>query len=55
MISSEPFSLSVVLPGPGSAAGASYHGAGATGQRAGHLSSGRHALLASIFPGQERR
>lgn len=49
------FLLSLVLPGSGSAAGASYHGAGATGQRAGRLSSGRHALPACLFPGQECR
>lgn len=48
-------SLTVVLPGPGSAAGASYHGAGETGQRARNLSSGCYALLARLFPGQECR
>lgn len=48
-------SLTVVLPGPGSAAGASYHGAGEAGQRARNLSSGRNALLARLFPGQECR
>lgn len=48
-------SLSVVLPGPRSAAGASYHGAGETGQRARNLSSGCNALLARLFPGQECR
>lgn len=47
--------LSLVLPGPGSASGASHHGAGATGQRAGYLPSGRHALFARLLPGQERR
>lgn len=47
--------LSIVLSGPGSAAGASDHGAGATGQCSGHLSSGCHALLARLFSGQRRR
>lgn len=48
-------SPSPVLPGPGSASGASYYGVGATGQRSGHLSSGRHAVFARIFLGQGRR
>lgn len=47
--------LSLVLPGPGSAPGTSHHGAGAPGQCAGHLSSGRHALPARLLPGQECR
>lgn len=51
----EPSFSSLVLPGFGSAPGASHHGAGAPGQRAGHLSSGCHALPACLLPGQERR
>lgn len=50
-----PSFSSLVLPGFGSAPGASHHGAGAPGQCAGHLSSGRHALLACLLPGQECR
>lgn len=47
--------VSIVLPGPGSAAGAGDYGAGATGKCSGHLPSGCHALLAGLFPGQRRR
>lgn len=50
-----PASCSLVLPGPGAASGAGHHGAGAAGQRAGHLSPGRHALFTRLLPGQERR
>ena len=42
-----------VLRGPGAALGARHHGAGAAGERLGHLSPGRHALPAGLFPGQE--
>lgn len=49
------FPISLVLSGPGSAAGASDYGAGATGKCSGHLPSGCHALFASLFPGQRRR
>lgn len=48
------FLLALVLPGLGAAAGAGDHGAGATWQRAGYLSSGRYALPARLLPGQER-
>lgn len=40
-----------VLRGPGAAVGAGHHGAGAAGERAGHLPPSRHALPAGLFPG----
>ncbi|XP_040399678.1 6-phosphofructo-2-kinase/fructose-2,6-bisphosphatase 1 isoform X4 [Cygnus olor] len=39
-----------VLRGPGAAPGAGHHGAGAAGERAGHLPPSRHALPAGLFP-----
>ncbi|XP_065427294.1 6-phosphofructo-2-kinase/fructose-2,6-bisphosphatase 1 isoform X3 [Chrysemys picta bellii] len=50
-----PPQLSPVIRGPGAAAGARHHGAGAAGECAGDLPSGRHALPAGLLPGQERR
>jgi len=44
-----------VVRGPGAAAGARHHGAGAAGERAGRLPPGRHALPAGLLPGQDGR
>lgn len=40
-----------VVPGPGAAAGACHHGAGASGQRPRHLPPGCHALPAGLLLG----
>lgn len=50
-----PSGLSVVLPGPGTATRACHYGAGASRQRAGHLSSGCYALSSGLLPGQKCR
>jgi len=48
-------SCASVVRGPGAAAGAGHHGAGAAGERSGGLSPGRHALPAGLLPGQDGR
>lgn len=47
--------LRPVLRRPGAAAGARADGAGAAGERSGHLSPGRHALFSGLLPGQDSR